>query len=178
MKIPQLPSLDRTAIKGLFGAFPTGVVAVAAMSDEQAEIMLVSSFAVGISLDPPLATFAAQRYSTTWPRISAASRIGISILGETHDSVAMQIASADRGARLRGVGIDVSEAGAVFLQDSAARYECSVECLSAAGDHDLVTLRIWTGRQHPEILPLLVHHAKFVHLGHAEGARGRDLHRY
>jgi flavin reductase (DIM6/NTAB) family NADH-FMN oxidoreductase RutF len=165
MKTPLPQSLDRAAIKGLFGAFPTGVVAVAAMGDEQAEIMLVSSFAVGISLDPPLATFAAQRSSTTWPKISAASRIGISVLGETHESVAMQIASADKGGRLRGVGIDVNEAGAVFLQGSTACYECSVEYLSVAGDHDLVTLRIWSGHQNPEIPPLLVHHAKFVRLG-------------
>jgi len=50
-----------------FCQFPTGVVVLGDRVGSDVAGMVVSSFSVGVSLSPPLVSFAAQRTSETWP---------------------------------------------------------------------------------------------------------------
>lgn len=59
--------LDATELRKAFSAFPTGVVALAGTVDGEPTVLVASSFAVGVSQDPPLVMFAVQHSSTTWP---------------------------------------------------------------------------------------------------------------
>ncbi|WP_306205373.1 flavin reductase family protein [Actinoplanes sp. RD1] len=151
--------MDPAAVREAFACFPSGVVALAAEVDGVPEVMVASSFATGISLEPPLVAFAAQRTSATWPRLARATRIGISVLGDAHSTTCRQLAARDRARRFDGVAHTRLASGAVVLHDAAATLECTVHRIVPAGDHDLVLLEPIALGTDRSVLPLIFHHS-------------------
>lgn len=133
--------LDPAALREAFGHVPSGVAALCTLVDGAPQGLVASTFTVGVSLDPPLAMFAVQNVSRTWPLVRAGGRIGVSVLAASQSGVCRQIASksADRFA---GVELAATEPGAVFLNDAGLWLDCSVESEVPAGDHTVVLLRV------------------------------------
>jgi flavin reductase (DIM6/NTAB) family NADH-FMN oxidoreductase RutF len=129
-------------VRDAFAAYPTGLVALAAEQGGEVEVMIASSFSVGVSQEPPLASVALQRTSRTWPVLGRAARIGVSVLSTEQGALTRQIASRDRDGRLVGVDLDRLPGGAVVLAGCAGWYETEVHEVHAVGDHDLVVLRV------------------------------------
>lgn len=153
------PTLDGPTLRAAFGAFPSGVVAVCGVVDGVPVGMAASTF-VPVSLDPPLVAFCVQHTSTTWPRLRALPRVGISVLGETHDTAARTLA-ARTGDRFAGLDLDVTAEGAVLVEGCGAHLECTVEEEFRAGDHAIVVLRVHALRTAPEVSPLVFHASAF-----------------
>ena len=82
----QLHTLDPDAatMRTVMGHFATGLTIVTAMDDGEPVGMACNSF-TSLSLDPPLVLFCAAKSSTTWPRIQAAGKWAVNILGEDDD---------------------------------------------------------------------------------------------
>ena len=78
------PVLDPQRLRHVFGAFPSGVAAVAALVGGVPVGIAASSF-TSVSLDPPLVSLCVAHTSTTWPLLRGADRLGVSILGEAQD---------------------------------------------------------------------------------------------
>ena len=84
----NISGLGTRAVREAFGHFPSGVAAIAAVLDGKPQVIVASSFSVGVSLDPPLAAFFVQKSSSTWALLSRASRLGVSILSAEHAAFA------------------------------------------------------------------------------------------
>ncbi len=151
---------DPTELRGVFGAFPSGVAALAATVDGVPEVLVASSFQVGISLDPPMVLFAVQEQSTTWPALRRAERIGVSILSTSHTSVIRQLASKNKGNRWDDVDAETLPSGAILLHGAAAWIECEITHDYAAGDHRLIVLTV-TGTFLHDDTPLVFHRSAF-----------------
>ena len=102
---------------------------------------MASTFTVGVSLDPPLVMFAAQKSSRTWPLIRDSGRIGVSVLAADQADICRQIATKS-GTRFAGVRLTTTSSGAVLLDDAGLWLDCSVETETSAGDHTVVLLRV------------------------------------
>jgi flavin reductase (DIM6/NTAB) family NADH-FMN oxidoreductase RutF len=154
---------DRDALRRTFALFPSGVAAIAADVEGAPRVLVASSFQVGISADPPLVLFAVQRTSTSWPVLRRAPRLGVSVLGEAHESAARQLASkvADRFA---GVRTERTATGAILIDDAPVHLECTVESQTPAGDHDVVLLRVQALATDPAAQPLVFHGSTFRRL--------------
>jgi flavin reductase (DIM6/NTAB) family NADH-FMN oxidoreductase RutF len=145
--------MDTQVMRRAFGAFPSGVVALCAVVDGRPQGMVASSF-VTVSLDPPLVAFCVQWTSTTWPQLEVLPRIGVSVLGESHDVAARQLASKV-GNRFADLPLETTEDGAVFLHGAGAWLDCSVEQIFPAGDHGIVLLRMHALTLHDGVAPLV-----------------------
>ncbi|MDQ1130439.1 flavin reductase family protein [Microbacterium sp. SORGH_AS_0888] len=154
---------DTRALRDAFAAFPCGVAALAATVDGDRQILVASSFTVGVSQEPPLVMFAVQRSSTTWPVLARAQALGVSILGESHAEKTRQLASREKAARFVGIDTYTSERGALFLEGAAVWMECVVEDTHAAGDHEIVVLRV-LGLRTEAHRPLVWHRSSFTRL--------------
>lgn len=139
---PTMPAAVDLGVRDAFAAYPTGLVALAAEQGGDVEVMIASSFSVGMSREPPLVSVAVQRTSRTWPVLGRAARIGVSVLSTGQAALTRQIASRDRDGRLVGVDLKRLPGGAVILDGSAGWYETAVHQVHAVGDHELVVLRV------------------------------------
>ncbi len=146
-------------LRCLFGRFPTGVTALCAMEQDRPVGMTASAF-VAISLNPPLVSVCIKHGSATWRQLRTRPRIGISFLGHAHAATARQLAQKD-GDRFLGLDHEVTSDGAIFLANATAWLECSLDQQIAAGDHDIVLLRLHRAAVSDDVMPLIFHSSGF-----------------
>ncbi|MBY8876296.1 flavin reductase family protein [Actinacidiphila acidipaludis] len=149
-------------LRRVFGAFPTGVTAVAALADGVPVGLAASSF-TSVSLHPPLVSVSIAHTSTTWPLLAGRARLGVTVLGADQERACAQLASQD-GDRFAGLDWHATDGGAVLLRGACAWFDTSVEQQVTAGDHDIVILRIHAlGAEHA-VPPLVFHTGRYRRL--------------
>lgn len=155
--------LTEATLREAFGHFPSGVVAIAAEKDGE-RIGLAASTFVPVSIDPPLVSFCVQNTSTTWPKFASVPNIGISVLGEAHNTAA-RVLAAKTGDRFVGLSTTTHESGAVFIDGTSVWLDTSIDNQVLAGDHTIVILRINSLTVHPDVEPIVFHRSAFRRLG-------------
>ncbi len=164
-EVPILEPLEPHVLRRAFACFPSGVTAVCAMVEGQPVGMAASSF-TSVSLDPPLVSVCVARTSTTWPVLARADRLGVSVLSDAHSQVAHAM-SAKGVDRFADVDWELTEQGAIVVHGSTLWLSCSVYDSFAAGDHDVVLLRIVSLQSYPEVAPMVFHGSAFRSLAPA-----------
>ncbi|RJS45333.1 flavin reductase family protein [Nocardioides cavernaquae] len=155
-------ALDPQALRGWYGAFPSGVVAVAAHVDGQLTGIAASSF-TSVSLDPPLVSISVARTSNTWPSLRKAGQIGISVLADRQDIVCRQLAGPVP-ERFAGLRFSVTSGGAVLLRESVANFTTTLHSEIDAGDHVIVLLEVRGAEDGEGKAPLIFHRSVFAQL--------------
>lgn len=153
---------DSEELRRAFGCFPSGVTAICAFVDGDPVGMAASSF-TAVSIDPPLVSICVQNRSTTWPRLRTLPRLGLSVLAQNHADAAISL-SRKVGDRFAGVSWASSPAGAVFVDDASAWWDCRVHTEVPAGDHTIVLLEICALGAAPGTPPLVFHGSRFCRL--------------
>jgi len=153
----SLDPVERSA----FAAFPSGVAALAATGVDGPDGMVVSSFTVGASFDPPMVTFSAGQDSATWARLRTAPRLGVSVLAADQGLLCRQLSSRTRAARFADVDHVVTDDGAVLVSGTPLRLECVVHREVPAGDHVVVILQVLGARVDDTAAPLVYHGTAF-----------------
>lgn len=151
--------LDPARLRAAFGAFPSGVVAVAARVDGELAGLAASSF-TSVSLDPPLVSFSVANTSRTWPVLRAADHIGVTVLADHHDRVARALAGPAAG-RFAGLDLVCTPRGAVTVADGVAWFDTTIHHTVEAGDHTIVLLRLHSAHHVEHAPPLVFHHSGF-----------------
>lgn len=154
--------LDPAVLRRAFGAFPSGVVAVAAEVDGRPVGMAASSF-TSVSLEPALVSFCIANHSATWPVLRRAHRLGVSVLADHQGGVCRQLSGPASG-RFAGLPLHRTDDGAVLLEDAVAAFDCSIFREVRAGDHTVVLLRLHGVADSDERSPLVFHRSGFGRL--------------
>lgn len=167
----ELPMYDNDprALRRVYSYFPSGVVALIAEVDGETHGLVASAFTVGVSIDPPLVSCAIQLSSSTWPRVCAADRIGISVLADSHADLARQIGGRDRARRFDGVPVRTTGSSARFVAGAPVWLECSLYAEHPAGDHSIALLEVTALGADPGLAPLVFHGSSFRSLQLPEG---------
>jgi flavin reductase (DIM6/NTAB) family NADH-FMN oxidoreductase RutF len=137
---------DRTAanprwFRRVLGTYPTGVCVITAIHPDGSPVgMAVGSF-TSVSLDPPLVGFLPDHASTSWPKIRAAGRFCVNILGADQEPVCRAFA-AKAADKFAGLGWRAGPAGSPILDGAMAWIDCTLEAVHPAGDHDIVIGRV------------------------------------
>jgi flavin reductase (DIM6/NTAB) family NADH-FMN oxidoreductase RutF len=157
--VSQTQVFDPARLRHVFGAFPSGVAAVAALVDGVPVGITASSF-TSVSLDPPLVSVCIGHSSSTWPRLRTADRLGLSILSDAQERAGRQLAGkgVDRFAELPW---RATMDGAVLLDGASGWLETSIDLEVPAGDHDIVVLRVHDLDADHDVSPLVFHASRF-----------------
>jgi len=158
----ESPTADPSLLRRAFGCFPSGVTAVCGMVDDAPVGMAASSF-TSVSLAPPLVSVCFQASSTTWQRLRARPRLGISVLAQGQDNICMSLAQKTTD-RFADVAWERTSGGAVFVRGATAWLECSLYSEVPAGDHAVAVLEIHGLQANPEAAPLVFHGSQFRRL--------------
>lgn len=158
----RLTELDPLTLRSAFGAFPSGVVAVAAQARGQLVGLAASSF-TSVSLEPPMVSFAVALTSKTWPVLRDAAHLGISVLADHHDALCRQLAGPTED-RFTGLPFRSTGDGAVLLDEAVAAFDCSIHQEIEAGDHIIVVLRLHAVSDNGGSSPLVFHRSGFKKL--------------
>jgi flavin reductase (DIM6/NTAB) family NADH-FMN oxidoreductase RutF len=163
-RFPTNQDLDPARLRQAFGAFPSGVVAVAAEVDGELSGLAASSF-TSVSLDPPLVSFSIANTSKTWPDLRRAERLGVTVLADHHGVVCRQLAGPP-ASRFDGVAAAVAEDGSVTIADGLASFRCSIYDEVEAGDHTIVLLELHgvDDSAGADVSPLVFHRSGFERL--------------
>lgn len=169
---PEEQALSPAELRRVFGAFPTGVTAIAALVDGVPVGLAANSF-TAVSLEPPLLSVCVAHTSTTWPLLAGRDRLGVTVLGADQEQACAQLAT--RGSdRFAGLDWHATEDGAVLLDGAGAWFDTSIEQQIRAGDHDIILLRIRAMDADHAVPPLVFHGSRFRRLEEAAAAGIED----
>lgn len=160
----SVTDIDAARFRSVLGRFATGVVAVTAVDPRTGSPtgLAVNSF-TSVSLDPPLVSFCVAHTSGTWPRLRAADRLCVNILGEPQLDVCRRLAS--RGVdKFAGIDWTESPGGAPLIDGALGWLECSIEQEHVAGDHVIVVARVHDLGKHHDDGPLLFYRGAYGRL--------------
>ncbi len=149
-------------LREVYGSFPSGVTAVAAVVDGLPAGMAASSF-TSVSLAPALVSVCVAHTSTTWPLLRGAGRLGVSILSAEQAASGRQLAASGTN-RFAGLAWRATADGAVLLDGASAWLEVSVADQLRAGDHDIVVLAVHDLDVDHALSPLVFHSSRFRRL--------------
>ncbi|GAA0962601.1 flavin reductase family protein [Actinocorallia libanotica] len=122
------------------GSFASGVTVVTGLHEGEPAGFACQSFA-SVSLEPPLVLFCADHKGRAWPRIRAAGRFTVNVLGEEQQDLCARFGSS-RGAKYEGLDWEASRWGTPSLPGVLMRVHAEVHQVTAAGDHDVVIGRV------------------------------------
>lgn len=160
-------AVDSRLLQDALSHFPAGVVALSATVRGEQQVMVASSFSVGVSYEPSLVLFSVQKSSSTWPQIKEAPLIGVSVMGEDHNPVCRQLASRDKSKRFNGVNTVSGGLGDLYIAGSPLWLTCSIYQEVDAGDHILILLQIEDFQAHSVHMPLVLHRTELSRLDRA-----------
>ena len=106
-----------------------------------APVGLAASSFTSVSLHPPLVSVCIARSSTTWPLLRDAPRLGVSVLADDQDHLAVQLAAKDID-RFAGLRVSTTSDGAVLVDNSCLWLDCTLHSEFPAGDHEIALLEI------------------------------------
>jgi 3-hydroxy-9,10-secoandrosta-1,3,5(10)-triene-9,17-dione monooxygenase reductase component len=116
-------------------------VAIIASLDGDTPIgVSIGSFA-SVSMNPPLVAFFIADTSTTWPQIEQIGTFCVSILESRQEAMCRRFATSGAD-KFAGTPWRPSSAGNPIIGESIAWLDCTIESVSAAGDHRFVLGRI------------------------------------
>jgi flavin reductase (DIM6/NTAB) family NADH-FMN oxidoreductase RutF len=131
----------KTEIRRAFGHFATGVSVVTARAESGVRVaMTVSSFA-GVSLDPPLLLWCAQRDIGPYAAFAAADHFAVHVLHAGQRETAMHFAR-DIADKFSGLETVRGIADLPLLSDYAACFQCGMEHRIDGGDHLILMGRV------------------------------------
>lgn len=151
--------IDPAELRRVFGAFPSGVAAVAALIDGAPVGLAASSF-TSVSIAPALVSVCIAHSSTTWPVLRTAPRLGVSILSAAQQHAGRQLAARDTD-RFAGLAWRTTSDGAVLLDGASGWLDVSVYEVVRAGDHDIVVLAVHDLDADHDVSPLVFHASRF-----------------
>ena len=149
----MMTSFDEREFRTILGLFPTGVVVVSTMLDGRPEGMTIGAF-TSVSLDPPLVGFLPAKTSGTWPKIRAAGKFTINILGHDQEHICRAFGRPSV-QKYEGLDWTLSAHNTPHIGGSIAWLDCTMYQEFEAGDHDIAIGKVEVMTKGADRAPLI-----------------------
>jgi flavin reductase len=136
------PAAALKDFRAVAGRLPTGVTVVAVRAGDITHAMTVNSFTT-VSLDPPLVLFCVRRSSRTAALLPVAGAFAVTVLPAGAGAVSQTFADPSRPPGLGATGWTPGPGtGSPVLDCGLAYFDCTLETVHVAGDHDVCVGRV------------------------------------
>lgn len=153
-------AIDCNAFRQILGHYPTGVCAITAVQPNGIPAaMIVGSF-TSVSLDPALVAFFPDKGSSSWPKIAAAGKFCVNVLGDGQEALCRTL-SSKKPDKFDGVPHHLSSLGSPVLDGALAWIDCTIHAVHDAGDHHIVLGAVHSLDLHHPGAPLLFHKGRY-----------------
>lgn len=132
---------DASWWRTVLGEYPTGVALITALDADGGDVAMVVGTFSAVSADPPMISFMPTRGSRSYADIRAHGRVSISILGAAHENLCRLFARRDDN-RFASGNWQRSAEGIARLSDAVVWFDGVIDTEIAAGDHDIVLVRV------------------------------------
>lgn len=133
-------NFDPRNFRDVMGHYPTGVVVVTAIVDDEPIGMVVGTFS-SVSLEPPLVSFMPMRTSGTYAKLREAESICISVFAHDQLQVCRTLASKDP-EKFNKVEWSPAPNGAPKIADAVAHIYGQISQEVEAGDHFITLVSV------------------------------------
>ncbi|MEO1701757.1 MAG: flavin reductase family protein [Pseudomonadota bacterium] len=133
--------LNEAELKRTMGCFATGVTVVTA-NHEGVDIGMTCNSFNTVSLDPALVLWSIRKESGSHPAFTQSAGYTVNILAADQRETAMQFTRGSHAERFAGVPADRLMTGRLMLADAVAWFDCQLEQIVSAGDHDILIGRV------------------------------------
>lgn len=130
-------TFDGQRFREALGHYPTGVVVITAIADDDTPIGMVIGSFTSVSLDPPLVAFLPMTSSWAFARMRTADSFCVNVLGADQEDLCRVFASRETD-KFSGLNWQRSPGGAPILPNVVAWIECRYADIIEAGDHYIV----------------------------------------
>ena len=154
-------TVDAASFRALFSRHPGGVVVVT-LDSGNGPVGFTATSLTSVSLDPPLATFAIDSNSSSWPHLRQATSLVVNFLQAQQQHLARQFATSgiDRFAGLAWHRLTSGEP----VPDASQRWlRGRLVELHPVGDHHLAVVQIVEVHVPDEAQSALVYHGGSYH---------------
>jgi flavin reductase (DIM6/NTAB) family NADH-FMN oxidoreductase RutF len=137
----NLEALNHAALKEAMGCFATGVTVVTTRFEGVDHAMTCNSFNT-VSLDPAMVLWSVSRSSHSHRAFAEGEGYTVSVLAGDQGSLVAKFARGSLEERFRDVAVERLSSGRLKLSGSVAWFDCAIEKVVEAGDHDVLIGRI------------------------------------
>lgn len=134
-------ALDQTALKQAMGSFATGLTVVTTRFRGVDFGMTCNSFNT-VSLDPALVLWSVSKASASHEAFTQADGYTVSILEAGQKAVAERFARGTSAERFAAVPHSRLRSGRALIDGAVAWFDCGLDNVVAAGDHDILIGRV------------------------------------
>ena len=128
-------------LRNAMSHFTTGVTVVTARFENQDWGMTCNSFST-VSLDPALVLWSIRKESLSHPAFTQSGGYTVSVLASTQQHLAMQFTHGTQAERFHHVGVERTPSGRPRISAAVAWFDCKIEQVVTAGDHDILIGRV------------------------------------
>ena len=138
-------SVNPAVLKDAMSRFITGVTVVTTRFEGVDYGMTCNSFNT-VSLDPPMVMWCIRKTSQSHAAFANKASLGagymVSILAADQHAVAMKFTQGTQVERFDGVAVNRGASQFARLDGAVAWFDCSLEQVVSAGDHDILVGRV------------------------------------
>lgn len=134
-------ALEKARLKQAMGTFATGVTVVSTHVDGIDYGMTCNSFNT-VSLEPAMVLWSIAKSSGSHDAFINGGGYTVSVLPEGSQKTAMQFTRGAPQERYDGLATRRLESGRLILGDAVAWFDCTIDQIVPAGDHDVLIARV------------------------------------
>ena len=153
-------TIDPAEFRQVLGAYPTGVCAITATTNDGTPAGMVIGSFTSVSLDPPLVGFLPDKKSSTWPLIEAAAHFCVNVLASDQQDVCRQLAGKGPD-KFAGLDMALSDHGHPVIANAIAQIDCDIHAVIDAGDHWFVLGKVLSLKLARDGDPMLFHRGRY-----------------
>ena len=147
------PVMGSRMIRDVMGHYPTGVVVVTGIVDDEPVGMVVGTFS-SVSLEPPLVSFMPMTTSASYAKLRTAKHLVVSVLADDQLQACRTLASKDPN-KFEKVSWSPSSKGAPMIDGAVAYVHGQIDQEIEAGDHYITLLAYDEVAVNRPVTPLL-----------------------